>query len=127
MLALCITAVASSCTDGALNLNGILVSKGERPEIELCPGFIHYVATLEEGDGYAHPEVCTTQPRGRSRSQTFGTARSSGSSDRSSGSARQRRHRAPMRPRARRRRSRSKLTASNIFEVIQSWGLLCAL
>ena len=50
MLALCIAAVASSCTDGDLQLNGVLVAKGERPEIELCPGFIHYVATLEEGD-----------------------------------------------------------------------------
>ena len=52
MLGLCIAAVTSSCTDGSLNLNGVLVAKGERPEIELCPGFIHYVATLEEGDGY---------------------------------------------------------------------------
>ena len=43
MLALCIAAVAT-CTDGDLNLNGVLVAKGERPEIELCPGFIHYVA-----------------------------------------------------------------------------------
>ena len=42
MLALCIAAVAGSCTDGDLNLKGVLVAKGERPEIELCPGFIHY-------------------------------------------------------------------------------------
>ena len=113
MLALCIAMLASTCTDGDgdLNLNGVLVAKGERPEIELCPGFIHYVATLEEA----------------SRSRTFETARSSGSSDRSSGSAPRRRHRAPTRPRARRPRSRLKLTASNIFEVIQSWGLLRAL
>ena len=42
MIALCIVAF-SSCTDGDLNLKGVLVAKGERPEIELCPGFIHYV------------------------------------------------------------------------------------
>ena len=53
MLALCIAAVASSCTDGdgSLNLNGALVAMGHLPETELCPGFIHYVATIEEGDG----------------------------------------------------------------------------
>ena len=64
MLSLCIAAVASSCTDGDLNLKGVLVAKGERPEIELCPGFIHYVATLEDGDGYAHPanETTSTPP-----------------------------------------------------------------
>ena len=44
MLALCIAAVASPCTDGDLNLNGALVAMGHLPETELCPGFIHYPA-----------------------------------------------------------------------------------
>ena len=45
MLALCIVAVGS-CTDGDLNLNGVLVAKGERPEIELCPGFVNLYRTM---------------------------------------------------------------------------------